>query len=315
MKADVSLVQKKRHVLDANIVKKQRKKEWKLFGMGMLYLLPALVLLGVFLFYPMIKTLYFSFHEVKGGGGVEAYLGLENYKKLFQSPEFISSLKATFLFVLYVVPGQMIVSLFLAVIASEKLKGIGFFRTVFSSTLGVSVAAGATIFLFILHPSLGAVNNVLAMIGIEAIEWLTSSKIALFSVAITSIWMHIGINFIILLGGIQNIPEEMHESAKIDGAGYFSRLFKITIPLLSPVLFFVLIIAVIDSFQTFGQIDLLTGGGPNNSTNLLVYSIYQQAFSYGHFGFASAQAIILFVLILIATIIQFRFGERKVHYQ
>ncbi|MDY0406379.1 sugar ABC transporter permease [Virgibacillus sp. 179-BFC.A HS] len=107
----------------------------------------------------------------------------------------------------------------------------------------------------------------------------------------------------------------MYESAKIDGAGYYSRLFKITIPLLSPVLFFVLIIAVIGSFQTFGQIDLLTGGGPNNSTNLIVYSIYQQAFSFGHFGFASAQAIVLFVIILIVTILQFRYGERKVHYQ
>ncbi|MEI3613477.1 carbohydrate ABC transporter permease [Pseudogracilibacillus sp. SO30301A] len=296
-------------------VKKQRKKEVKLFGVGMLYLLPAIILLSVFLFYPMFKTLYFSFFEVQGGGTVERFVGFENYISLFKSSEFKESLKATFLFVLYVVPGEIIVSLFLAVIASEKMKGMGFFRTIFSSTLGVSVAAGATIFLFIFHPSLGAINNVLGFLGFGPIEWLTSSKIALISVAITTIWMHIGINFIILLGGIQNIPEEMYESAKIDGAGYFSRLFKITIPMLSPVLFFVSMIAIIGSFQTFGQIDLLTGGGPDNSTNLIVYSIYKQAFSYGHFGFASAQAIILFFIILLATIVQFRFGERKVHYQ
>lgn len=213
-----------------------------------------------------------------------------------------------------VVPGVILVSLFLAVIASEKMKGMGFFRTIFSSTLGVSVAAGATIWLFLFHPSLGALNNVLGWIGFEPIQWLTDSKIALISVAITTIWMQIGINFIILLGGIQNISEEMYESAQIDGAGYFTRLFKITIPLLSPVLFFVFIIAIIGSFQTFGQIDLLTSGGPRESTNLIVYEIYQQAFSYGHFGFASAQAIILFFLILIVTIIQFRF-EGKVHYQ
>lgn len=296
-------------------VKKQRKKEMKLFGVGILYLLPAIILLGVFLFYPMFKTLYFSFFEVQGGGTVERFVGFENYISLFKSSEFKESLKATFLFVLYVVPGEVIVSLFLAVIASEKMKGMGFFRTIFSSTLGVSVAAGATIFLFIFHPSLGAINNVLGFLGFGPIEWLTSSKIALISVAITTIWMHIGINFIILLGGIQNIPEEIYESAKIDGAGYFSRLFKITIPMLSPVLFFVSMIAIIGSFQTFGQIDLLTGGGPDNSTNLIVYSIYKQAFSYGHFGFASAQAIILFLIILLATIVQFRFGERKVHYQ
>lgn len=298
-----------------SLKKKQRKKEWKLFGVGLLYLAPALILLLVFLFYPMAKTLYFSFFNVTGGGVTEGFIGLDNYAKLLSSQEFLQSMKATFLFVLYVVPGELIISLFLAIIASEKMKGMGFFRTIFSSTLGVSVAAGATVFLFMFHPSLGAINNLLGIVGIEPIEWLTSSKVALVSIAITTVWMHIGINFIILLGGIQNIPEEMYESAKIDGAGYFSRLFKITIPLLSPVLFFVLIIAVIGSFQTFGQIDLLTSGGPNNATNLIVYSIYQQAFSYGHFGFASAQAIVLFIVILIVTIIQFRVGERKVHYQ
>jgi len=293
----------------------KRRRQLRLFGSGILYIAPALILLIVFMFYPMLKSFYFSFHEVRGGGGTEGFVGLKHYKDLIASADFRQSLKSTFLFVLYVVPGQIIVALFLAVIASEKLKGIGFFRTIFSSTLGVSVAAGATIWLFLFHPSLGGINNVLGFFGFDQIEWLTSSKLALISVAITTIWMQIGINFIILLAGIQNIDEEMYESAKIDGAGYFSRLFKITIPLLSPVLFFVLIIAVIGSFQTFGQIDLLTAGGPINSTNLIVYSIYHQAFSYGHFGFASAQAIVLFVIILIVTIIQFVVGERRVHYQ
>lgn len=292
-----------------------RKKELKIFGSGMLYLAPAIVLLSVFMFYPMLKSFYFSFFEVKGGGGTEGFVGLDHYKRLLSSTDFRQSLKSTFIFVLYVVPGQILVALFLAVIASEKMKGIGFFRTLFSSTLGVSVAAGATIWLFLFHPSLGGINNVLGFFGFEQIEWLTSSKMALISIAITTIWMQIGINFIILLAGIQNISEEMYESAKIDGAGYFRRLYHITIPLLSPVLFFVLIIAVIGSFQTFGQIDLLTSGGPNNSTNLIVYSIYQQAFSYGHFGYASAQAMILFVIILIVTIVQFSVGERRVHYQ
>src|SRR5699024_2682865 len=287
----------------------------KLFWTGMLYLAPALILLGVFMFYPIIKTFYYSFFTVSGGGGTDGFVGLDHYKKILTSGEFHQSLKATFIFVLYVVPGQILVALFFAILSSEKMKGSGFFRTVFSSTLGVSVAAGATIFLFLLHPSLGAVNNILDTLGFEKIEWLTSSKMALISIAITTIWMQIGINFIILLAGIQNISEEMYESAKIDGAGYFQRLFKITIPLLSPVLFFVFIIAFIGSFQTFGQIDLLTSGEPNNSTNLIVYSIYQQAFHYGHFGYASAQALVLFVIILIVMIFQFSVGERKVHYQ
>src|SRR5699024_6979460 len=152
-------------------------------------------------------------------------------------------------------------------------------------------------------------------LGYEKIEWLTSSKMSLISIAITTIWMQIGINFIILLAGIQNISEEMYESAKIDGAGYFQRLFKITITLLSPVLFFVFIIAFICSFLTFCQIDMLTSGVPNYSTNLIVCYIYQHSFNYGHFGYASAQALVLFVIILIVTIFQFSVGERKVHYQ
>ncbi|MFC4618510.1 carbohydrate ABC transporter permease [Camelliibacillus cellulosilyticus] len=298
-----------------NHEQKLKKKERKLFATGILYLLPALILLIVFLFYPIIKTLYFSFFTVKGGGVTEGFVGLQHYKSLFTSMDFGKSLLSTLQFVVYTVPAEIIISLFLALAASAKIKGIGFFRTIFSSTLGVSVAAGATIFLFFFHPTLGVLNHMLGWFGIDAVNWLTSSKWAMVSVAATTVWMHIGINFIILLGGIQNISTELYESAKMDGAGYWSRLFKITLPMLSPTLFFVIIIAVIGSFQTFGQIDLLTGGGPANSTNLIVYSIYQQAFSYGNFGFASAQAIVLFIIILIVTIFQFMVGEKKVHYQ
>ena len=287
----------------------------KLFGIGMLYLLPAFVFLGVFLFYPMFKTLYFSFFEVGGNGQVGEFVGWDHYIELTKSEEFRKSMKGTFLFVLYTVPAEIIIAFFLAVLASEKLKGIGFFRTIFASTMGVSVAAGATIFLFLFHPSLGVLNNILGMFGIDGVEWLTSSDWALFSVAMTTVWMHLGINFIILLGGIQNVPDELYESADMDGAGYWSKLFKITIPLTSPVIFFVTIIALIGAFQTFGQIDILTSGGPAGATNIIVYSIYQEAFQYGNFGFASAQAIILFLIILVVTIIQFKYGEKKVHYQ
>lgn len=301
---------------DAAYVKKSGyHSSKKNFGAGMLYLLPAFVFLGVFLFYPMFKTLYFSFFEVTGSGQVGEFVGWEHYKQLAQSEEFRKSMKGTFLFVLYTVPAEILIALFLAVLASEKLKGIGFFRTIFASTMGVSVAAGATIFLFLFHPSLGVLNNILEVFGVNPIEWLTSSKWALFSVAMTTVWMHLGINFIILLGGIQNVDRELYESAEIDGAGYWAKLFKITIPLISPVLFFVTIIALIGAFQTFGQIDILTGGGPAGSTNIIVYSIYQEAFQYGNFGFASAQAIILFLIILVVTVFQFWFGEKKVHYQ
>lgn len=185
----------------------------------------------------------------------------------------------------------------------------------FSSTIGVSVAAGSTIFMFLFHPSIGFMNTLLGWFGIDPIKWLTDSHWALVSVALTSIWMGVGFNFIILLGGLQGIPEDIYESATIDGAGYWTRLIRITLPMVSPSLFFVIIVTVIGSFQSFGQIDILTKGGPAEATNLIVYSIYQNAFIHYKFGLASAQAIILFVIVLIITLIQFKAGEKKVHYQ
>ncbi len=199
--------------------------------------------------------------------------------------------------------------------SKRKIEGNRIFSGHFSSTVGISVAAGSTIWLFIFHPSIGLLNRVLGYAGISPIAWLTDSDWALISVSITSIWMGIGFNFIILLGGLQSIPEDIYESATIDGAGYWTKLFRITLPMVSPSLFFVIIVTVIHSFQSFGQIDILTQGGPAESTNLIVYSIFQNAFIHYKFGVASAQAIILFIVVLIVTVIQFKVGEKKVHYQ
>lgn len=292
-----------------------KRKAVSNFLSGMLYLGPMLILMIVFIFYPILKTLYYSFYSTNPRGVPVLFVGLDNYTNLLASDSFLTSMKATFLYVLYTVPIGVVLALFLAVIASEKLRGIEFFRVIFSSTVGISVAAGSTIWLFIFHPSIGLLNHVLGYVGIPPIAWLTDSDWALISVSITSIWMGIGFNFIILLGGLQSIPEDIYESATIDGAGYWTKLFRITLPMLSPSLFFVIIVTVIHSFQSFGQIDILTQGGPAESTNLIVYSIFQNAFIHYKFGVASAQAIILFLVVLIITVIQFKVGEKKVHYQ
>ena len=203
----------------------------------------------------------------------------------------------------------------MAILANEKLKGIGFFRTLFSSTMGISVAASAVIWLFLFHPSVGAFNNMLKAVNMPAVQWLLDPDWALLSISLTTIWMNLGFNFLVILGGLQNIDESLYESAQIDGASYFTRLRRITIPMLSPTLFFIITISLINAFQSFGQIDILTKGGPIQSTNLVVYSIYKEAFINYQFGTASAQAIVLFVVVLIVTILQFKYGERKVHYQ
>lgn len=291
---------------------------WKRTGnarTALLYLFPSILLFSVFVFYPMFRTIYLGFFLTDQNGNAAINVGFENYSYLLSSSAFLNSMKATGLFVLYTVPIGIIIALFFALLANEKLKGIGFFRTMYSSTMGISVAASSVIWLFLFNPSIGMFNRVLLTLDLPQIQWLLDPQWALLSVAISTIWMNTGFSFLILLGGLQNIDEHLYESSRIDGAGYFYRLRRITIPMLSPTLFFIITITLINAFQSFGQIDILTKGGPSQSTNLIVYSIYREAFINYQFGTASAQAVILFIIILVVTILQFKLGERKVHYQ
>lgn len=296
-------------------LKQKKKTRRQNFFKGITFLLPSIILFSLFLFYPMIKTLYLSFFLTDMAGTPTVFVGLDNYIQLYTSNIFRKSFISTFLFVLYIVPTSIIIALFLAVLANEKLKGVGLFRTMYSSTMGISVAAGSIFWMYLFNPSMGLLNEALGFIGIDSIGWLTDPDWALIAISLTTIWMNIGFTFLILLGGLQSIDQSLYENANIEGAGYFRKLFQITVPMLSPTLFFVLVVTIINAFQTFGQIDILTKGGPQYETNLIVYSIYREAFVNRQFGPASAQAVVLFVIILIMTVVQFKFSERKVHYQ
>lgn len=293
----------------------KKQKRIKSLFTGLLFLLPSILLFGAFVFYPLFRTIYLSFFLTDAKGATTVFVGLENYIYMFTDPIFLKSIKNTFLFVLYTVPATVIISLFLAVIANEKIKGVGFFRTIYSSTMGVSVAAASVFWLYLFNPTMGFLNQIMEAFGADSIGWLTDPKWAIFAIAVTTIWMNTGFTFLILLGGLQSIDTSLYESANIEGSGYFYQLRRITVPMLSPTLFFVITVSIINAFQTFGQIDILTQGGPANETNLIVYSIYREAFVNYQFGSASAQAIVLFILILLMTAIQFKLGERRVHYQ
>lgn len=289
--SEIVYQQEAQHSVD--FLKEKRKQRLQHLLKGMLFLLPSILLFSVFLFYPLGKTIYLSFFLTDNRGDPTVFVGLENYLEIFKSPIFLKSLKSTLLFALYTVPGTIIVSLFLAVLANEKLRGIGIFRTVFSSSMGISVAAASVFWMFLFHPTIGWLNRIVKAFGLDPIGWLTDPNWALLSVSVSTIWMNVGFTFLILLGGLQSIDSYLYESADIDGAGYFYKLRRITIPMLSPTLFFVLTVTLINAFQTFGQVDMLTRGGPQNETNLIVYSIYQEAFMNYQYGTASAQAIIL----------------------
>ncbi|MDQ2784376.1 MAG: sugar ABC transporter permease [Chloroflexota bacterium] len=293
-----------------------RMRETQMTLVSLLYLLPSLVAFTVFVFYPVVKSVWISLHADNPFGGTSSvYVGLDQYKNALSSPDYRNSLKITLLYTLYTVPVGLAVALLLAVMANLRLRAISIFRVAFAITIGVSVAAGAVIFALLYNPSTGVLNYFLTRVGLPPIQWLTHTNTALWAIAIGTIWLGLGFNFTILLSGLQGIPEELYESARIDGAGAARMFFNVTLPLLSPTLFFVSVISVIAAFQSFAQIDVLTKGGPAGSTNVVVYSIYRDAFFNFHSAYASAQAVILFIILLILTGIQFKSLEGRVFYQ
>lgn len=281
---------------------------------GLLFSLPSLIIAFIFSIYPLIKTFIYAFSFTDEKGKIVEFAGFENFIELFTDPSFYLSIFATFKFAVITVFFSITIALFLAILCNEKIKGIGFFRTIFSSSLGVSISASASIVLFMFHPSLGVINEIIKFFGGVPLNWLTDSKYALITVAISTIWMNIGFGFLVLTAGLQNISTDIDESCAIDGASYFNKLFKVTLPLLSPSIFYLTITTTLKAFQGFGQVDILTGGGPNNATNFLVYSIYKIAFSSYRFDYASVQGVILLIIIISIMLFKSKL-EKKVHYQ
>ncbi|GAA0134667.1 sugar ABC transporter permease [Paenibacillus sp. YSY-4.3] len=280
-----------------------------------LFLAPSIVPFGLFLLYPLVKSVYLSFFLTDPRGNIAAYVGLDNFRQLLGSAQFWNSLEVTGKFVLLTVPGGLALGLIMAALAHSRLKGMRLFQFIFSLPLAVSVSTSAVIWMMLFHPTLGMFNYFLDLAGLPAVQWLTDSRWALMSISVMTIWMNSGFNFIVLLSGLQGIPEDMYDSAKVDGAGPIRTFIRIILPLLSPTLFFLLIVSVIGSFQAFGQMHILTKGGPAGSTEVFVYSIYKEAFVNYQFGTGSAMAIVLFLLILALTLIQFTTLEKRVHYQ
>ena len=280
-----------------------------------IYLLPSMLIFILFTIYPFVKTVITSFFATSTTGSLTQFVGLQNYIDLFTNGNYLQSLGTTFLYTILTVPLTVIISLLLAVLSAEDRPGMGVFRTIFSSTMGISVAAGSVFWNLLFHPTAGLLNQVIRWFGGQPIGWLTDTHYAIFAVSAVSIWMNIGFSYLVLMGGLKNIDDSHYESVEIVGGGFFYRLRKVTIPLISPSLFFVCTISLINAFQSFGLIDMLTSGGPNNSTNLMVYQLYQDAFVNFRIGSASAQGIILFVLIFLISQLQTKLTERLVTYQ
>jgi sn-glycerol 3-phosphate transport system permease protein len=291
-----------------------QRKAIRTFLQGLLYLTPSLIIFISFVFIPLLRTIEISTYLTDPIGRLSKFVGTLNYQRLIDTPQFMYSLNRSFLFVIYTVPTTIFFSLCLALLGNLRLKRIDIFRMFFSTTIAVSGATASLMFLYLYHPTVG-INYWLGLLGIPEIPWLVSEKTALFAVALTTIWLQMGLNTVILLAAMQTIPEELYESAMIDGANAWNNLLYITLPLLSSTFFFLVVVDMLAAFQTFTPIHIMTSGGPLDSTNLLVYSIYREFYFNGKYGYAAAQSIMLFIIMLVLTVAQFVFVERRVFYE
>jgi ABC-type sugar transport system permease subunit len=246
--------------------------------------------------------------------GNHVFIGWSHYHELFFSLGYWNSIRVTILFSLLTVPISIILSLFVALLLDEGPFGHGFFRSVFMLPVGISTAMAAMLWIFLFNPTAGYINFLIQSIGVEGPNWLGSPKWGLIAVSIATIWKQVGFNVIFFLAALVGVSSELKDAAKIDGANFYQRVRYLILPLISPTLLFVLVVSIIQSFESFGQIHILTKGGPANSTNVLVYNLYRDAFENFRSGFASAQAVVLFLIITLFTFFQFQLVKKKVHY-
>lgn len=277
-------------------------------------LLPTLVILSAFVFYPAVQSLYLSLHDVDPFTRATHFIGLENYQSLVSSEDYWSSMKVSVLFMLMTVIPSILLSLVIAIALDANPFFQGLFRTVFLMPVAISSAMAAMLWIFIYNPTAGYLNYFLEQWGIVGPNWLGDPKTALWAVSVATVWKEIGFNVIFFLAGLSSVPPDLKEAATIDGANAVQRFRHVVLPILSPTIFFVAVVSVINSFQSFGQIHILTAGGPAGATNVLVYHLYLDAFVNFRSGYASSQAVILFAILMSVTAIQFYVAKRRVHY-
>lgn len=300
------------------LIKKEREPVFRRRSnyryIGLLYVLPWILGLLVFQLYPFIASFYYSLTDYNMVNPPK-YVGLDNYKQIFTAdPGFTKSLGVTSIYVILAVPVKLAFALFIAMILSAKLKGINLFRTVYylPSILGGSVAISVLWrFLFMKE---GVVNSLLANIGISPVDWLGNPDIALYTLGLLSVWQF-GSSMVLFLAGIQQIPGDLYEAGAIDGASKTCMFFRITLPLLTPIVLFNLVMQMVNAFQEFTGAFVITNGGPMKSTYLYALKLYEEAFTFFRMGYASALSWVLFAIIMIVTGIIFKTSNRWVYYE
>lgn len=273
----------------------QKIKPW-------LFVIPVIIVVLVTMVWPFIQTIIRSFFLTDNLGQLSVFIGLENYTELFTSLSFWNSVKVTVKYCLIVVVVGVLLGLVEALLCQKAFPGVSFFNTSYAMPMAIASVGLALIFKVMVNPTMGIVNRIFNINQ----NLLVNADAALVIVALVTGWLNSGLNFLYFKSGLANIDDSLYESASIDGANGVAKFFNITLPSLRPIFFFVIVTNIINAFQGFGQIDVLTKGGPGEATNVIIYDIYKNAFQNGRYGYASAESVVLFFVILILTLIIFK---------
>jgi multiple sugar transport system permease protein len=275
---------------------------------ALILLLPSVIGFFVFVFFPILASLGLSFTQWDLSGKIK-WIGLSNFKEIISDRIALKVLVNTLYFTAVTVPILIILPLLLSIALNQKIHGIRFYRAAFFLPVISSLVAVSMTWQWMYNKEFGLINYFLSFVGIKGPAWLSSPDWAMPAIMITSVWKGLGFNMLLFLAGLQAIPLTFYEAAEIDGANWGKRFFSITIPLLSQTTFFVLVITVINSFQVFDQVVVMTGGGPSRTSSVLVHYIYQNAFQFYKMGYASALGWLLFAMVFILTYLQFKLSK------
>ena len=287
------------------------ESKWQAF----LLLLPTFVVLIAFLYYPGLETFRLSLSQTILLGSQKVFVGLENYVTLATSSEYHSSFAISVAFAAVVVVGTLAVSLFVSYLLFEVDVGSSTYLIAAIWPYALPTAVAASVLLFLLHPSLGIITYYLEQLTGTSLDWFTNGPQAFAVVAVVAIWKQLGYNIIFMVAALNNIPETLTESAEIDGVGHLKMLYRVYIPLMSPTLVFLVVMDTIYAFfSTFPLVDLMTSGGPNEATNLLIFKLYRDAFEFSNLGLASAESVVLFAIVAILMYVQLRLSESYTTY-
>lgn len=298
----------------AGRINAHRWRQIKSTANAYLYLIPTILGLLIFSAGAIIASFFISFTNWQLVLP-PVWIGLRNYTNLLQLAEFWQVLRNTVYYTAGYVPLAVTLPLLMAILVNQKLKGITFFRTAYFLPVVTSGVAIALVWGWMYNPSFGVINYLLErLFGIQGPRWLADPRWAMPSLIIIGVWHSLGYNMVIYLAGLQGIPQELYEAARIDGAGWWAQVRYVTVPLITPTAFFILVLSIIGSFQVWTITYLLTQGGPAGATLTLSYYIYQQGFQWFHMGFAAALAYVLFAIVFVATMIQFKLQKQWVFY-